>query len=74
MFNYINENNQIKIEIQDNFRMKIDKIINQERDDDIDHYLANYNLMKDQNICYNHDVYYNHDVCYTCFNIFGRCL
>ena len=68
MINHLNENNQIKIDIPDNLRIKIDGIIKKEHDDNIDNYLANYNLMKDQNICY------NHDVCYKCFIMFGWCL
>lgn len=55
-----------KIELPNSLRLQIDKIKNQERnEDDINHYLINYELMKNQNNCY------NNDVCYNCVYIFG---
>lgn len=65
-------NNEIKIVIPDNLRIKIDEIINQERNEndiDIDYFLLKYESDNmNQNNCYQNEVYYK------CFYIFELCL
>lgn len=63
-------NNEIKIVIPDNLRIKIEEIINQEHDEnEIKDFLLKYESDNmNQNNCY------QNEVCYKCFYIFGWCL